>query len=110
MQTEQQIRRPAIAAQADSKQSKPEKRGGRRPNAGRNVVRFRRGKDARSIPPIRITGEKTRDAAVMVVKLAELLREGVKKERIHTMFIDSAASPGPLARGCTTSALGTSSR
>jgi hypothetical protein len=61
-----------------------------------NCVRFRRGKDARSIPPIRIPGEKTRDAAVMVVKLSDLLREGIKGQRIHTMFIDSAGISGAI--------------
>jgi hypothetical protein len=62
-----------------------------------NVVRFRRGKDARSIPPIRIPGEKTRDASVMVMKLSELLTEGFKGQRIHTMFIDSAGISGAVA-------------
>jgi hypothetical protein len=62
-----------------------------------NVVRFRRGKDARSIPPIRIPGEKTRDSAVMVAKLSELLTEGVKGQKIHTMFIDSAGISGAVA-------------
>lgn len=61
-----------------------------------NVVRFRRGKDARSIPAIRIPGEKTRDSAVMVVKLSDLLREGVKGQKVHTMFIDSAGISGAV--------------
>jgi hypothetical protein len=61
-----------------------------------NVVRFRRGKDARSIPPIRIPGEKTRDAAVMVVKLSDLLTDGIKGQKIHTMFIDSAGISGAV--------------
>jgi hypothetical protein len=61
-----------------------------------NVVRFRRGKDARSIPPIRIPGEKTRDSAVMVGRLSDLLREGVKGYKIHTMFIDSAGISGAV--------------
>jgi len=62
-----------------------------------NVVRFRRGKDARSIPPIRIPGAQTRDAAVMVVKLADLLRNGVNEQKVHTMFIDSAGISGAVA-------------
>ena len=62
-----------------------------------NVARFRRGKDARSIPPIRIPGEKTRDASVMVMKLSELLTEGVKGQKIHTMFVDSAGISGAVA-------------
>ncbi len=62
-----------------------------------NVVRFRRGKDARSIPAIRIAGEKTRDASVMVVKLADLLTNGIGGRKIHTMFIDSAGISGAVA-------------
>jgi hypothetical protein len=61
-----------------------------------NVVRFRRGKDARSIPAIRIPGEKTRDAAVTVVKLSDLLRQGVKGQKISAMFVDSAGISGAL--------------
>ncbi len=61
-----------------------------------NVVRFRRGKDARSIKPIVIPGEKTRDASVMVVKLAELLNGNHNGQRIHTMFIDSAGISGAV--------------
>lgn len=62
-----------------------------------NVVRFRRGNDARSIKPIRVPGEKTRDASVMVVKLAELLKGSFGGRRIHTMFIDSAGISGAVA-------------
>ena len=62
-----------------------------------NSVCFRRGKDARSIPPIRIPGEKTRDAAIMVVKLSDLLRDGIKGHKIKMMFIDSAGISGAIA-------------
>lgn len=61
-----------------------------------NVVRFRRGRDARSIPPIRIPGAKTRDASVMVVKLSDLLTNGINGQKIHTMFIDSAGISGAV--------------
>lgn len=61
-----------------------------------NVVRFRRGNDARSMPPLRIPGEKTRDASVMVVKLADLLNQTFNGRRIHTMFIDSAGISGAV--------------
>jgi hypothetical protein len=61
-----------------------------------NVVRFRRGKDARTIKPLRIPGEKTRDSAVMVVKLSELLNKDFDGKRIHTMFIDSAGISGAV--------------
>ncbi len=62
-----------------------------------NVVRFRRGKDARTIPAIRIPGERTRDSAVMVLKLSDLLQEGVKGHKISAMFIDSAGISGAVA-------------
>lgn len=50
------------------------------------VCRFRRGLDARAIPPIRITGEQTRDRNLVIAKLAETL----KQHTIAAMFIDSA--------------------
>jgi hypothetical protein len=62
-----------------------------------NVVRFRRGKDARSIPAIRIAGAATREASVMVVKLADLLTNGIGGRKIHTMFLDSAGISGAVA-------------
>lgn len=62
-----------------------------------NVVRFRCGKDARSIKPVVMPGEKTRDSAVMVVKLAEILQAKYDGRKIHTMFIDSAGISGAVA-------------
>ncbi len=64
--------------------------------ADSNVVRFRCGNDARSIKPLRIPGEKTRDSAVMVVKLAEMLNATYDGRKIHTMFIDSAGISGAV--------------
>jgi hypothetical protein len=61
-----------------------------------NVVRFRCGNDARSIKPLRIPGEKTRDASAMVVKLAEMLSANYDGRKIHTMFIDSAGISGAV--------------
>jgi hypothetical protein len=56
-----------------------------------NVVRFRRGLDARSIPPIRIPGEHTRnDRAVFLGRLAEVLRDQRPESRVAAMFVDSA--------------------
>jgi hypothetical protein len=51
-----------------------------------NVIRFRRGNDARSIAPIRISGERGRDRNVLVAVAAEVLRE----RGVHALFIDSA--------------------
>lgn len=61
-----------------------------------NVIRFRRGRDARSIPAIRIPGAKTRDASIMVVKLSDLLTHGINGQAINTMFIDSAGISGAV--------------
>lgn len=52
-----------------------------------NVVRFRKGADARSVPPVRIPGEKVRgDRSVFLAKLADILMN----LKPHVMFIDSA--------------------
>jgi hypothetical protein len=40
-----------------------------------NVVRFRRGLDARSIPPVRVPGEHSRDRSGLIAGLAEIMRE-----------------------------------
>lgn len=56
-----------------------------------NVVRFRRGSDARSIPPIRIPGEKVRgDRGPFLAKLAEVLQSDYNGQRVAMMFVDSA--------------------
>ena len=54
------------------------------------VCRFRRGLDGRSLEPIRLTGEQTRDRGLVVSILAERLRKTNPSERIAAMFIDSA--------------------
>ncbi len=60
-----------------------------------NVIRFRRGRDARSIPPVRIPGEKTRNPDILLMKLAEVLQTDYGNGlRIHTMFVDSAGIAG----------------
>lgn len=55
-----------------------------------NVIRFRRGNDARSIAPIRISGENGRDRNVLVGVAAEALRDRRPGREIAAMFIDSA--------------------
>lgn len=63
------------------------------------VCRFRRGLDARSFPPIRLTGEQSRDRGAIVSKLAEALTTmhagGV---RVQAMFIDSAFGAAVVER------------
>lgn len=53
-----------------------------------SVARFRKGNDARSIPPIRLTGQQTvaNDRQLLVSRLANALQE----HDIDAMFIDSA--------------------
>lgn len=55
-----------------------------------NVIRFRRGQDGAKIPPVRITGEKGRDRAVLIGVCAELLKDQRPEHRIAAMFVDSA--------------------
>ena len=54
------------------------------------VARFRKGFDARSIPPIRITGEETRNRDAVIGRLAEILRDPRPERKIAAMFIDTA--------------------
>lgn len=55
-----------------------------------NVIWFRRGPDARSIPPVRITGEQGRDRSVLIAKAAEILADRRPERKISAMFVDSA--------------------
>lgn len=54
------------------------------------VLRFRRGQDARSIPPIRVSGELSRDSMMLVSKLAEVLSDQTPQKKVSAMFVDSA--------------------
>lgn len=65
--------------------------------AADNVIRFRKGFDARSIPPIRVKGEFTRDPAVMRNKIVEVLGNTYNGEKVAMMFCDSAGIAGPVA-------------
>lgn len=60
-----------------------------------NVVRYRQGMDARSVPPLRIPGELTRDSTLLVSKLAEILSNKAPERRVAHMFVDSALG-GPV--------------
>lgn len=62
-----------------------------------NVVRFRRGADARSIKSIRVKGEFTRDPGVMVTRLTDVLDKDYDGQKIAMMFLDSAGIAGPIA-------------
>jgi Hint domain-containing protein len=55
-----------------------------------NVIRFRRGYDARSLAPIRITGERGRDRGVLIAAAAEVLSDQRPGRKVAAMFVDSA--------------------
>ena len=55
-----------------------------------NVIRFRRGFDARSKTPIRITGEAGRERSVLIGVVAEILADRRPEHRVAAMFVDSA--------------------
>lgn len=64
------------------------------------VVRFRRGKDARSIPPIRVPGEQAKDSMKMATMLADRVLCGVfEGRRVAALFVDATGGSigGPIA-------------
>jgi hypothetical protein len=61
-----------------------------------NVVRFRKGNDARSIPPVKVKGEFTRNPAVMINKLADVLSRTYSGDKVAMLFADSAGIAGPV--------------
>src|SRR5215469_2225893 len=61
-----------------------------------NVIRFRRGHDARSIPHIRIKGEFTRDPAVLTGKLSDVLSKTYDGKQVAMLFLDSAGIAAPV--------------
>jgi hypothetical protein len=64
--------------------------------ADANVIRFRRGRDARSIPPIRIPGELTRDPSVLTNRLADVLSREYDGHHVAMLFLDSAGIAGAI--------------
>lgn len=62
-----------------------------------NVIRFRRGADARSIEPIRIPGKLTADPGVLTNRLADVLTNDYNGQRVTMLFLDSAGIAGPIA-------------
>jgi hypothetical protein len=60
-----------------------------------NVIRFRKGYDARTIPAQRIPGEQTRDSTFLVSKLSEVLADQRPGHKVAHMFVD-AAFGGPV--------------
>lgn len=61
-----------------------------------NVIRFRRGLDARSIKPIRIPGSLTRDPSILTNRLADVLTQTYDGEKVQMLFLDSAGIAGAI--------------
>ena len=61
-----------------------------------NVIRFRCGMDARSIPAIRIAGELTRDPGVLTNRLADILTKTFNGRKVAMLFVDSAGIAGSI--------------
>jgi hypothetical protein len=64
-----------------------------------NVIRFRKGLDARSIPPVKVKGEFTKDPAVMVGKIVDVLSTNYHGEKVAMMFFDSAGIASAVQSG-----------
>jgi hypothetical protein len=62
-----------------------------------NVIRFRKGLDARSIAPVKVKGEFTKDPAVMVGKLVDVLAKTYNGDKVAMLFFDSAGIAAPVA-------------
>lgn len=62
-----------------------------------NVIRFRRGRDGRSIPAIRIPGKLTADPGVLTNRLADVLTSEYDGHKVAMLFLDSAGIAGPIA-------------
>lgn len=67
-----------------------------------NVIRFRQGRDARSIPSIKIRGALTRDPGVLTNRLADILGQTFtsasgKPIKVAMLFLDSAGIAGSIA-------------
>lgn len=58
-----------------------------------NVIRFRRGMDAKSIKPIRIPGSETRDTTLFIAKVCTVVQE----QQPDAVFVDSTGVGGPVA-------------
>jgi hypothetical protein len=60
------------------------------------VFRFRRGHDARSIPPVRVPGEQARDSMRLVTLAADILGRTYGGRKVQTMFVDGTGIGGPI--------------
>jgi hypothetical protein len=67
-----------------------------RGGSDRCVFRFRRGLDARSIPPVWIPGEQARDSMRLVTLAADILTRNYNGRMVTTMFVDGTGIGGPI--------------
>jgi len=67
-----------------------------RGGADNNVIQFRRGFDARSIPRIVIPGSETRDTSPFVAKITDLALTQDRTMRPDAVFVDGTGVGGPL--------------
>jgi hypothetical protein len=63
------------------------------------VLAFRKGKDARNIPPVRIPGAQARDSMRVVSIISEQLHKFHEGQRIQQLFVDATGGSigGPVA-------------
>lgn len=64
-----------------------------------NVIRFRKGLDARSIPPIKVKGEFTKDPAIMVGKIVDVMSRTYNGDQVAMLFFDSAGIASSVHSG-----------
>lgn len=64
-----------------------------------NVIRFRRGTDAKTIAAIRVPGEESRDSMRMVTLVSDVLGRDYGGQKVHTLFVDATGGSvgGPIA-------------
>ena len=62
--------------------------------ADENVIRFRKGFDAKTIKPIRIRGELTRDPAVMAGRIVDVLNTTYNGQKVDMLFADGSGVGG----------------
>lgn len=70
-----------------------------RGGADRCVFRFRRGFDARSIPPVIVPGEQARDSMRLVTLAADILGREYDGRKVAALFVDATGGSigGPIA-------------
>jgi hypothetical protein len=64
-----------------------------------NVIRFRKGLDGRSIPPVKVKGHLTREPAIMVGKISDVLNKTYDGEKVAMVFFDSAGIASSVYSG-----------